>query len=353
VTPTAGGKFYIGGSFTEVTASARTGIARMNANGTLDTTFVPPAITFAGSFPGINKIAVQSDGKVVIVGGFSAVGGVARGGVARLNTDGSLDTDFGDGLAGANDNTVRSVAIQSDDQILISGNFTSINGTARSRIARLNTDGTLDTTFVPPTLNGTVLGIALSEGKIVIVGRFSLIDSLVVRNGIARLDADGTLDANFNFESISNLDKDVVAVDGAGKILVGGTFARADSGATADERTGLLRLNADGTLDTTFNPFPDSSATSNRRAVRSLQVQADGKIVVGGNDGTFSSTTGFLARVNADGTTDDSFVGPEIVGGSGTVVNAVVVVGEGRILFGGTFTQVGDVLLTNLARVIG
>ncbi len=92
------------------------------------------------------SVAVQSDGKVLIGGTFTTYNGTSRGYVARLNSDGSLDTAFATG-AGAN-SQVNSVAVQSDGKILIGGDFTTYNGTSRVRVARLNSDGSLDTGFL-------------------------------------------------------------------------------------------------------------------------------------------------------------------------------------------------------------
>src|SRR5690606_5239549 len=93
--------------------------------------------------------SLQSDGKVVIGGAFSSINGTVRDRIARLNTDGSLDTTFNPGT-GAND-LVTSISIQSDGKIIIGGWFIFYNGTAIKRIARLNTDGSLDNTFDPGT----------------------------------------------------------------------------------------------------------------------------------------------------------------------------------------------------------
>ena len=103
---------------------------------------------------------------------FSAVDGVARGRIARLNADGSLDTSFLDGLAGVS-GVVQDVAVQSDGRILVAGQFSSVNGVGRSNLARLNADGSLDTTFLDG-LSGldaaaTVIAIQ-SDGKILVGG---------------------------------------------------------------------------------------------------------------------------------------------------------------------------------------
>jgi uncharacterized delta-60 repeat protein len=135
----------------------------------------------------VESVTVQSDGKVLIGGGFTAYNGTSRGNVARLNSDGSLDTDFATG-AGAN-NYVGSVAVQSDGKILIGGGFTTYNNTSRGGVARLNSDGSLDTGFLATGAgaNGQVESVAVqSDGKILIGGRFTTYNG-TSRGYVARL----------------------------------------------------------------------------------------------------------------------------------------------------------------------
>ena len=103
------------------------------------------------------SIALQSDGKFVIVGAFTTVGGVTRNRIARLNVDGTLDTSFN---PDSND-TALAIAIQPDGKIIVGGFFTTVGGVTRNSIARLNSDGTVDTSF-NPDVNNRVNTIALS-----------------------------------------------------------------------------------------------------------------------------------------------------------------------------------------------
>src|SRR5207249_1691942 len=117
--------------------------------------------------------ALQADGKIIIGGDFTSYNGTARNRIARLNTDGSLDTSFNPGT-GSNNN-VFTMALQVNGKIVIGGDFTTYNGTSRNTIARLNTDGSLDTTFNPAGTGATyeVAAIVLqADGKIVIAGDF-------------------------------------------------------------------------------------------------------------------------------------------------------------------------------------
>jgi uncharacterized delta-60 repeat protein len=127
------GKILIGGDFTTVNKKARRNIARLNADGTLDDAF---GRDLSGADDWVSSVVVQSDGKIVIGGDFTSVNGLQRGRVARLNADGTIDETFGKNMSGA-DRLVRSIALQNDGKILISGSFISINGILQAKVARL------------------------------------------------------------------------------------------------------------------------------------------------------------------------------------------------------------------------
>lgn len=140
---------------------------------------------------------LQPDNKIVIAGTFTTYDGVARNRIARLNSDGTLDTTFTIGT-GAN-NTISSVLIQEDGKIIIGGNYTTFAGASSNRIARLNANGSRDTTFTSGAgANASVETLVLeANGKILIGGSFTKFNN-INRNYIARLKADGTLDDTFN-----------------------------------------------------------------------------------------------------------------------------------------------------------
>jgi uncharacterized delta-60 repeat protein len=335
----ADGKILLGGNFTSLGATARNRLARVNADGSLDSAFNPaPNAT-------VISLRVQPDGKILVGGSFTAIGGSNRARLARLNADGSLDAGF---IASADAGSVDQLVLQADGKLLIAGLFTQINGLPRPSFARLNADGSLDTAFDVPvatastTPNVLVVSVVAvqPDGRILIGGNMSTVAGQA-RTSLARLNADGSLDATFN--PSPNFTVSAIVVQPDGKILIGGSFTTV--GFTARNR--LARLNADGSIDATFNSGADAS-------VMRLALQADGRVLVAG---TFSSLTGGLrsrlARVGPDGTLDASF-DPNVtgtVGGSSPGVYALVVPGPDQVVFGGAFSAVSGQPRSGLARL--
>jgi uncharacterized delta-60 repeat protein len=206
-----------------------------------------------GFSTGVNSIAIQSDGKLVIGGGFTTFNGATVNRIARLNTDGTRDTAFTTNTGTAFNDFVRSIAIQSDGKLVIGGAFWSFNGVTVNSIVRLNSDGTRDTAFTTNTgnaFNNWAYSIAIqSDGKLVIGGFFTFFNG-VAANRIVRLNSDGTRDATFTTNTGTAFNEFVrsIAIQSDGKIVVEGSFTTFN-GATVN---GIVRLNSDGTRDTAF-----------------------------------------------------------------------------------------------------
>ena len=324
----ADGKILVGGFFTSIGGQTRNRIALLNPDGSLDASFDPNAND------AVRAIAVQADGKIVVGGDFTSIGGQTRNQIARLNPDGSLDTSFDPNA----NREVRAIAMQADGKILVGGAFSSIGGQTRSDIARLSPDGSLDATFDPNVTNttgtGAVFAIAVqADGKIVVGGVFTSIGGQT-RNDIARLNPDGSLDASF--DPNANFFVEALAVQADGKILVVGLF----SSIGGQTRNGIARLNSDGSLDANFDPNANGQ-------VHAVAVQADGKIVVGGTFFTIGGQTrNRIARLNPDGSLDASF-DPN----ANFFVFAIAVQADGKILVGGTFTFIGGQTRNRIARL--
>jgi uncharacterized delta-60 repeat protein len=184
------GKIVIVGSFTP-------GVGRLTTNGVFDTTFLNGMSGVVGL---VDCMALQPDGKILIGGYFFFVNHIARTRLARLNTDGSVDAGFQNGMAGA-DGDPDAFALQPDGKVLIAGYFRSVNNTPRSGIARLNPDGSLDTGFQNGMAGADspgVYSLALQpDGKVILGGGFTAING-VTRYRIARLNADGSVDPVFH-----------------------------------------------------------------------------------------------------------------------------------------------------------
>ncbi|MCB1211557.1 MAG: choice-of-anchor D domain-containing protein, partial [Verrucomicrobiales bacterium] len=287
------GKVVLGGIFTTVGGIARNRMARVNADGTLDASFNPNVNN------AINSIALQPDGKILLVGTFFSVGGTNRLGVARINADGTLDASFNP-VPGAG--TMYSVAVQPDGKILLGGSFATINGIARNRIARLNADGTLDGGFDANVAGSgaAVQSVVLQpDGKMLLGGIFGTVGGQT-RSLAARVNADGTVDG-FN-PQVSGNSVGAMALQANGQVLLCGSFT-AVGGVT---RTSIARVNADGTLDSGFNPAPNSLSS-----VTSVALQADGKVLMAGSFSAVSGITrnGFARLVN--GAAPQSVVVPD------------------------------------------
>ena len=216
-----------------------------NSNGDIDTSFNASVLGGAGY---VNATVVQPDGKILIGGSFNEVNGESRHFVARLNSDGSVDTTFAVG-AGAN-GIVRAIALQSDGTILIGGFFTEYNDIMLNRMTRLNTDGSLDTSFnIGKGAYSTVETLALQpDGKILVGGTFTTFNG-TARNRVTRLNPNGSVDTSFNVGIGASNTVYTFAIQSDGKILVGGSFATFN-GVSSYPR--LVRLNSDGSTDTTF-----------------------------------------------------------------------------------------------------
>ncbi|MBU1615237.1 delta-60 repeat domain-containing protein, partial [bacterium] len=172
------------------------------------------------------------------------IAGKTRNYIARLNPDGTLDITF-DPSPNVN-GSIHSIAVQPDGKILIGGWFTKIAGTTTNYIARLNPDGTLDTTFDPsPNVNGSIHSIAVQPDGKIFVGGYS---PSIAGKKIARLNPDGTLDTTFDPNVNAHFGIGSILIQPDGKVLIGGHFPTI-AGLTRDN---ITRLNPDGTLDTTF-----------------------------------------------------------------------------------------------------
>jgi uncharacterized delta-60 repeat protein len=289
------GKVLVGGQFTSFNGLPGGEIARLSTDGSVDTNF--SAIITAGDQT-VNSLALQPDGKVLVGGIFTGINGVTRVNMARLNADGSVDSNFVAQVTGSSFVAVSHLALQTNSQVVLGGWFDTVNGVPSSNIARLNADGTLDTHFLgaidtPPN------ALALqADQRILIGGAINTVDGQPSPH-IARLNTDGTLDTNFAVNADGNVDSFSVQPDG--KLVIGGGFTHING----QSRNRVARLKVDGTLDAAFQ----NGMTGADAYVNCVAVDPNGKVIVGGQ---FSTMNGVnctnLARLNSDGSLDTNFV---------------------------------------------
>lgn len=218
------GKHIIAGNFETANSTGRSSIARFNADGTLDESF-DTGVGTRGQ--GILDVALQPDGKILVGGAFTSFtnssGVFQRFNILRLNSDGSLDETFNSNVQG----NPKTIILQPDGKILIGGDFTTVGGVSRKNIARLNADGSLDQTFNPGTgITGTFETMTLqADGKIIVGGALITNYNGTAVNNLFRVDANGALDPSFNIGSgPTGGYVFALKVQSDGKILVGGNF---------------------------------------------------------------------------------------------------------------------------------
>ena len=307
-------------------------ITRLLPNGNNDTSFNAGgagAINSSGN-QSIYAVALQTDGKILVGGNFQAFNGTGRNFIARLNANGTVDTSF---AINAGFNTaVTGIAVQADGKIVVAGHFTTYQGTPAPNIIRLNPNGTIDTAFLANVGTGFAGGVVdvLSkdvymqpDGKILVIGTFTSFNG-VAKNYIVRLNTNGTLDTTFVVGTAFNDRTRSIAIDpSAAKIYVGGDFATYNGASVPT----MVRLNANGSLDTTF-----SIGSGPAGPVYTLTRQPDAKIIVGGQFTTFSgisaaNVTRIIPSTGAQGRGIDMFVSePEIDINAGNITNTDIMV---------------------------
>lgn len=329
------GRVLVGGEFANFVGFPRGGVARLLDDGTLDLSFDPGA----GANGHVLAMVLQPGGRLLIAGAFTNFNGTPSNRVARLHANGGLDASFTIG-AGAN-GVVRALALQPDGRIVIGGDFSSYDGVLRSRVARLNADGTLDASFAPLLgASGAVRALALQpDGKLLIAGDVISFDGVPARR-VVRLNADGTRDASFDTSSGGNDSVLSLAVQPDGRICLAGNFTQW-AGAP---RGYIARVNSDGTFDSSFAPGAGAHST-----VDSLALQPDGRLLIGGVFAWYDGARrGCVARVGADGVLDMSFNARWGVHG---LVAAIAAVEAGKTLLVGPFTHYNGIRRNGLVRV--
>ncbi|MGB6041927.1 MAG: Ig-like domain-containing protein, partial [Pirellulales bacterium] len=330
-------------------------VARFNVDGTLDLTFGGGdgiAILDVGGSELAVDVAVQSDGKIVVLGTTDVVADSDLV-VARFNADGTLDTGFdGDGYAITDVSGVDNagaVAIQTDDKIVIAG--ANAAGGNNFTVVRYDTDGSLDTSFDTDGIVDIDFGgssfdqasaITIQTDGMIVVGGVS--DN---QYALARLTVAGALDTSFDTDGL------VITDFGAGNERISDLIVQSDgkivAGGTANLDFALARYNTDGSLDTLFDT--DGMQTSDMGATEQgydLALTSSEKIVISGYTDLIGSNDVMVQRYNSDGSIDATFntVGTviSVVGVSHEYGYSVDVLADDSVVVGG-YSSPGGFLL--------
>lgn len=340
------GGLMISGPFTKLNGREQKYLARLHEDGTVDTTFVP-AIDLGPDPNGEEGFLVNTahyaDGRMLVYGMISGIGGVPRRGIARLHADGSLDNTFQANFEGGHiaDDNIYDVLIQSDEKVVLVGTFRRFAGRPVGSIVRLNHNGTIDPTFAVgygasgrESWTRLICLEPLPDGKIIVGGSFERFNG-VARPSLARLNSDGSLDLTFSpqltFRSAQGFA--CARADSFGRL-----YLRTIGNLRSIEglpRYQFARLKADGTLDREYNsPTSEPSYFTNE-----ILPLDDGKALMLIETATNDS----MLRLNKDGTVGDTF--PTIDG----IWTAAVAPGS-RCYIAGPFSQIEGIERSGFAR---
>jgi len=304
IAPAPDGDFYLGGTFERISGQDRANFARVHADGSLDHSF-NPIFSNANTDPAVHAIAVDSENRIIVGGNFSHCNGQARQNIARLHPDGSLDHSFNPGA----NNEINSILLDQENRILIGGTFTNFDSTEVSRLVRLHSNGSLDSSFTnQQTFDASVEEIIRYGSNYYIAGGFT--------ERIIRLNSSGSRDLSFDSYQPRSAVTDIATLpDGA--LIAAGRFSG-----------GLIKIEATGVRDEDFSPRPNDF-------ILDIRATEEGQILVAGD---FTRIAGksirSLARLSINGDLDDHFRPPSFDG----PVSTLKILGD-KVLVGGDFER--------------
>ena len=322
------GSIIVGGDFDHFNGSFRFGLAKLSSTGALDPNY-NPIVQMQGSVRRVLALKSFPNGRTCVVGRFDQIGSLPRTSIALLDGDGIVDTSFNASI-GTSVPSVSDVEPTGDGKLLIVGSFSQVSGVARSRIAKLNADGSLDLTFAASLgfINSLPKILIDGNGKIVLTGDIVRIGSTTL-NGIARLDSDGTLDSTFGATFAGGFTYDCVA---GSSLYCVGSFEKVNS----QDRFGVVRLTASGSVDSAYN-----SSIGLQGRVYKTSVQGDGKTTaVGDFSHVGNAQRRCISRFNLDGSLDLGFdpgTGPETLPGGAPEIRDIAISAESKIAVSGKF----------------
>lgn len=331
-----GNRFLVGGSFTSYAGSPRHGLALIDANGVLDATFKNET---PSGFE-VTTVRVAPEGKYLV----GARNGSAN--LIQLAADGAWEKNLP--LAAGTDCAVTSIGFDVFNRIVVTGTLAA-KGTECQRVARLLSDGTLDSTWSDASIDDEVRALLVQRtGRVVIGGAFNAVAG-IPRPALARLDVDGSLDPELTAAVMGSGSIRMLERQSDGKLLIGGYFTQIGG----EARNCVARLQADGALDREFKPtltMPPANPLIYQEEVSALALQVDGRILIAGD---FTKVNGRsvpkLARLNADGSLDSSFnpgTGPD------ERPTAMRVQPDGKIVLAGYFSNYAGANRRRIARIL-
>jgi uncharacterized delta-60 repeat protein len=368
------GKILIGGQFNAVCGKYRQNFARINADGSLDTSF-KGGTDASGR---VDSIAVQADGKVLLAGYYGQMQSSARTSLARLNADGSLDNSFFPLMVypGGGYSTLFQVLPLSSGQMLVAGQISFNDGNLP--VGRLNSNGSTDIPFNTNVSNVVIPGltdgdkwvngtcVAVAGTKYLLTGSWQTEADWNAGGFLGRLNSDGTLDTTFapsTSNHIQTMDRDVVnlMVQRNSKIMVSGGFSHVTSESGSPERSSIARFSPEGTLDTTFNPNIIPPGGANFIDIVAMAGQPNGKVIIEQNffnkvDNNYNFISSQVARLNIDGSQDSTFTVGNLSNGGWVMPGygkySILRLSTGKALIGGCYGQYnGTWVSSSLVRV--
>lgn len=323
------GKIAVYGDFDLYQGITTNKLAILNPNGSLDTSFnVGLGPNYVDQYYGSSSmISEQSDGKLIVVGNFTTFNGISKKNIIRLNLDGTIDTSFNVGTA--SNGYITCIKIQSDGKILCGGDFTQFNGQNYASMVRLNSNGTVDSSFNIGlgfkniinsfTVNGIIKTIDIqSDNKIIVGGKFLKFNNFTKIN-LVRLNSNGTIDNSFNIGiGGGNNTTDgtnngqiyrIIYDNSSNKIYATGIINNFNGNPSFN----VLRLNIDGTIDTSFNftSIIGYNGLNSNGYIYDMNLQSNGKLLLGGEGINLNNCIGNycsrIVQINVDGTIDNTF----------------------------------------------
>ena len=339
------GKVIIGGEFTAYSGETRNRIARLHSNGVLDTTF-NVGTGLGDDAVGAYSIIIQNDGKIIAGGFFYFYQDVAQNRLTRIHSNGIRDSSFdiGTGFNStiSNVGTVQSVILQPNGRIIVGGSFSRFSGTIRNGIVRLFANGNRDDSFNVGTgfTNFGVSSLSRQPDDKVIAGGIFTRYQGTDRNRICRIHSNGILDTDFSVGIGASSTVETTSIQSDGKVIIGGDFT-SYSNSTVNR---IARLYANGFLDTTF-----SVGTGFNGSVNTTSIQSDGKVIIGGAfTGYSGEERNRIVRLHTNGVLDTTF---NVGTGGNSTVSTISIQSDGRIIIGGDFTSYSGAERNRITRV--